>query len=266
MKEEIITSAQKAQRQGVLDEAIYNGDLIEQLAFSTKSSAEGYLDIPIRDIIALRERDFYQAGSSWRQAVVGLDCYGWDDVRDSIVDYFTSDLRDNAFPAPGSSGELRIGFVGGAAYCRLGNHRLAAAKAWLAYNCGEDAFLKKASCYYKPIFPEVENLMERCLVDGLTMKYAFLSLDEGGKKYDCLRNANLRRFLCVEERGRLPEIFVIESDGKLSRIPNEGNFFRRIFNSGFYSKATSLNYEVVPSALIKLMLDKSKVINWFSNS
>lgn len=259
MKSEIYRSAQNAAAGGVLDAEIYDAEMIEAFASQAEPSIERYLDIPIGTLIALKPRPFYPPGSSWRDAAQKLDCDGWDDCRDEIVDYFTSDLREKPFPAPGASLELRIGFAGGAAYCRLGNHRAAAAKAWLAGNYGENAILKQAKCYYCNIPPRLKSLMRKCLEKGYTLKYSHAPTGHYDlpKHFSC----NLVR---VERGASQFDIYDLNTfKNSLTLIEPSKNVFSRLFRVDLRSKYSRRDFQEVPASLIKEILDDSKIIKLF---
>lgn len=259
MKNEIHTSAEKALKGGIMDKEIYDADIIEAFASQRGQSIESYLDIPIENLIALRSRDFYAPGSSWRKAALSLHCRGWDEFRADIVRYFTSDLLDKSFPPLDSHEELRIGFTGGAIYCKLGNHRAVAAKAWLAHNCSERAILKKAKCYYRKICPPLRELMNKCLAEGSTLKYAHVSSDCG-----YLRGRNICDVIMVKKRFLCFEIYNLNTEAETLELVVPGkNLIFRLLKLDLLLRCSRLKFKKIPTRLIEIMLDESKADELF---
>lgn len=258
MKNEVHTAAKNALKGGVMDAEIYDADIIE--AFSSQNkSIERYLDIQICDLIALRPRDFYDSGSSWRNAAQKLHCQGWDQFRDDIVHYFTSDLKDHPFPAPNSHQELRIGFTGGAIYCKLGNHRAVAAKAWLASNHGENALFKKAKCYYRNICPPLKELMMECISEGHILKHAFVAY-----KNRSIREHGICNLILVERNTSSCDLYSLDTRfDKLELIEHSRYLIIRVTKSDLRSKCLRLDFKVIPPRLMQIMLNDSKAIEAF---
>jgi len=259
MKNEIHTAAKNALKGGLMDAEIYDADIIEAFG-SQKECIEHYLDLHISDLIALRPRDFYDPGSSWRNAAQKLHCQGWDQFRDDIVRYFTSDLKDHSFPAPNSHQELRIGFTGGAIYCKLGNHRAVAAKAWLASNHGENALFKKAKCYYRNICPPLKELMRECINEGYILKHAFVAY-----KNRSIREWGVRNLILVERNVSSCDLYSLDTIfDRLELIEPSKNIIIRVIKSDLRSKCLRLDFKVIPHRLIQIMLNDSKAIEAFS--
>lgn len=254
MREEIHAAAKKALNGGIMDEEIYDGDLLESLA-SRNNSTSKYLDIPIRDLIALRQRDFYTSGSTWREAALGLHCNAWDGFRDKIVDYFLSDLKDNPFPAPDSYQELRIGFTGGAMYCKLGNHRAVAAKAWLARNHSEDAIFKKAKCYFYTVSQPLKELMVQSIKSGSRLKHAFVS-----HEHVSIRDAGICHLIIVEHKSSSRDLYSLDTEiDRLDLILPSNNLITRLFRNDLRSKCLRLDFKTIAPRLINLILDDGKI-------
>jgi hypothetical protein len=259
MKDEIHCSAKQALKGGVMDDEIYDGDMIEAFASWSKPGVECTLDIPIGKLIALKpEIKFYTPGSSWRDAAQGLHCDGWDKSRDEIVSYFTSDLLDKSFPAKGSSSWLRIGFVGGAVYCRLGNHRAAAAKAWLAGNHGESAVFKKAKSYYCDIVPKLKELMQMCVEKGYGLKYSHAPSNHATLPIHFSYN-----LVMVEKGVSNFDLYDLYSPHDLLEPIEAGSLFSRLLKIDTRSKCARRQFQEVPIDLIKIMLDDSEAIEMF---
>lgn len=259
MKDEIHCSAKQALKGGVMDDEIYDGDMIEAFASWSKPGVERTLDIPIGKLIALKpEKKFYPPGSSWRDAVKGLHYDGWDQSRNEIVRYFTSDLLDKPFPAERSSSELRIGFVGGAVYCRLGNHRAAAAKSWLAGNQGESAVFKKARAYYLNIVPKLKELMQMCVEKGYGLKYSHAPSNHSTLPIHFSYN-----LVMVEKEASNFDLYDLYSPHDSLEHIEAGSLFFRLLKIDTRSKCARRQFQEVPIGLIKIMLDDSEAIELF---
>lgn len=255
MREEIHAAAQNASNGGIMDEEIYDGDLLESLTLGNKC-IEKYLDIPIRDLIALGQRDFYTDGSTWRKAAIGLHCNGWEDFRDEIVNYFISELKDNPFPAPNSSQELRIGFAGGAMFCKLGNHRAVAAKAWLASNHNEDEVLKQAKCYFYSVNDSLKKLMAQCIKNGSRLKHASVSCE-----HMSIRGLGIFDLILVEHNSSSFDLYSLDKEAdSLDLILPSKNRIARLLRNDLRSKCLSLEFKTVAPSLINEVLDDEKNI------
>jgi len=256
MREEIHAAATDALNGGIMDEVIYDGDLLESLA-SRNGVIQEYLDIPIRDLIALRQRDFYTTGSTWRDAALGLHCSGWEEFREKIVHYFVSDLRDNPFPAPNSSQELRVGFTGGAIYCKLGNHRAVAAKAWLASKHNEDEVFRKAKCYFYSVSDPLKKLMTGCLKNGSKLKHAYVPFEHEG-----IRNEGIFDLIIVENKSSACDLYSLDTETDcLDPIFPSKNPIARLLRNDLRSKCLRLEFKTVPPRLIKLIINDEKTSN-----
>ncbi|MBB3268726.1 hypothetical protein FHW79_006401 [Azospirillum sp. OGB3] len=100
-----------------------------------------YLDVPVTAVVALGRSRLIKPGATWRRIV---DEHLTDDTwTDRVFDYIESEIRKQRFPAKGADGVLMLDACGGAVACSNGNHRLAAAIAWLAARHGDDAVLRK---------------------------------------------------------------------------------------------------------------------------
>ena len=253
MKNEIHTSAKKALKGGALDDEIYDGDIIEACASMSKESIESFLDVPIRSLIALRSRKLYAPGDTWRKAALNLNCEGWAENRFEIIRYFLSDLKNNSFPVLSSDQELRIGFTGGAIYCKLGNHRIVAAKAWLANNYSEYSILKKAKCYYREICPPLKELMNKCLEEGSTMHYASVSHD-----FKYLRKHNILGLIKVKKSPWNIDIYILDTQfDTLKLVPPSKNLISRVLKLDLRSKCSRPKFKTIPTKLIRIMLKKT---------
>lgn len=253
MKNEIHSSAKKALKGGVLDDEIYDGDVIEACASMSKESIESFLDISIRSLIALRSRELYAPGDTWRKAALNLKCEGWAENRSKIIRYFLSDLANNSFPVLSSQQELRIGFTGGAIYCKLGNHRIVAAKAWLANNYSEHSILKKAKCYYREICPPLKKLMNKCLEEGTTLHYASVPHD-----FKHLRKYNILDLIKVKKSPWSNDIYILDTQfDTLKLVPPSSNIIYRLLKLDLRSKCSRPKFKVIPIKLIKIMLEKT---------
>jgi hypothetical protein len=254
MKHEIHSAATLARQNGILDHEVYDAEIIEAFLSSKHEGLKCYMDIPISCLVALSPRNFYHPGASWRDAIRGLHCEDWDKHRDSIVRYFTSDLRDNLFPAPNSSQELRIGFAGSAIYCKLGNHRAAAAKAWLAFNHGEEASYKQASCFYRPVIHSLKQLMVECIKNGSTLSVGYYPKEV----YNNISNGRISFLVFVEHTSFSHDLYALDSCSEdLQRVHPDRNLLCRLLKNDFYSRCLRLDFKEVPVKLMELMLDES---------
>ncbi|WP_219703828.1 hypothetical protein [Marinomonas lutimaris] len=115
-----------------------------------------FVDVPIRNVVALGRADFWEQGNNWRDVTKHLHGTGWTD---DVFEYFENEIGENNFLAPQSLGELRLLCIGGACECGNGNHRLVAAKSWLANKFGEDATLKSVKVSHYPINKIIRKLL-----------------------------------------------------------------------------------------------------------
>ena len=215
------------------------------------------MDLPIRNLIALRPKDFFPPNATWRNAVKGLHCEGWDDCRTDIVRYFTSEIRDEFFPAPNAYLNLRIGFTGGAAFCKLGNHRAAAAKAWLAANYGEDAILKKVRCFYRPISPPLKPLLKKCITGSSTLKFAHVD-----DKQVYLRDIGIHKLILVTHKRSPQELYSLDTtEDRLDKIHPSKCFIKRKLKFDLRSKCLRLDFTEVPANLIEIMLNSGSILS-----
>lgn len=261
MRAEIHTAAINTGQVGNLDQVIYDADMIEVLASKDCEPIQAYWDIPVESLIALRPRDFYPQGSNWRKATLGLICNGWDKHRDEIVDYFTSPLGLKSFPAPNSELELRIGIIGGAYYCKLGQHRAAAAKAWLSYNRPTSAIFQHASCYYRPIRRSLKLLIAECLKNGAILKYFHDPEPSYKTQYTFLSKINVLLLILVEHLDSSCDLYAIFGDHEeLVKIRPSNNALPRWLKYDLRSKCLRLAYKVMPIELMQIMLDDQRVL------
>ncbi|WP_462155332.1 hypothetical protein [Pseudoalteromonas piscicida] len=259
MKKEILNCAKMAKRGGVLDKEVQDGQFLQAIENKDIDSIQAYLDLPISEIHALDRRDFLKLGVTWRESVNGLHCEGWNNVRDSVAEYFTSDLYDTPFPTPGSERELKIGFAGGAPYCILGNHRLSAGKAWLAYNIGEKAIFKKVNCIYRPIKPGIKAILQSCLNQDSVLKYYHVPWQECLGRYKFFDKEGFRNFIRIDSANEKTKLYVFGEGWDVKEIPYTIPFVPRFFRFDMYSLSIRLNYKTIPRFLIKQILDESIV-------
>jgi hypothetical protein len=148
-----------------LDERVHVSNELSLYDIRDRSSepAHCYLDVPIESVVALGHRNDFGNGS-WRDAVAALHGTGWEE---DIFRYFDSPLLERSFPAANSRYQLRMTCVGGASECDNGNHRLAAAMAWLGHRDGAAACLRMVHITAYRLDP--------------TVRYAIQSLAERGR-------------------------------------------------------------------------------------
>jgi hypothetical protein len=115
-----------------------------------------FVDVPIRNVIALGRDDFWNKGDNWRDATRHLHGNGW--TKD-VFEYFENEIKEKNFPAPQSLGELRLLCIGGACECGNGNHRLVAAKSWLALKFGDDAIIRNVKVSHYPVNKILHSLL-----------------------------------------------------------------------------------------------------------
>ncbi|MEE4665198.1 hypothetical protein V2J91_05150 [Pseudomonas alliivorans] len=255
MKYEIYACADEAMEGGVMDEEIYSAETID--GFATQNVVHGpfYVDLPIGDLVALQSRKFYPQGATWREAAKGLDCEGWGEQRKAIIKYFESDLEDNKFPAPGALGYLKINFVGGAAYCNIGNHRVVAMKAWLARFHGEHSAFKRVSCQYQDIYPPLKKLMVTCQNNGCTMEYAFVPNDRDDIRY----STGAHYLILVKRSWWRKEIYALDSYRDVfHRIYPSGNLILRLLRQDNRSKCLRFHFEKLSPSLVERVLNNAK--------
>jgi hypothetical protein len=170
MKSIIDNAAQNAKAKYLDEKYLFTG----LLYVLTDRNEDGiyYVDVPLRNVVAMEKKKFNRTGENWRDAAQKLDCEGWSNVKAEIEHYFKSDLRENEFPAPGSQKPLKLYVTGQAAFCKLGNHRLAAAMVWKADAEGYSSELKKAKCYHYRIHPTVVPILRKC-EDGKGKLYVY---------------------------------------------------------------------------------------------
>jgi|GEM_PF-5951866 len=257
MKQELLEAAKNAEQPGILDEIIYDGDMIRAFEADTISKPNKVLDVAISNIHALCSNKAYRLGVTWRTAVSGLDCNGWEEKRDEIIGYFTQPTVGQDFPTAAEGVYLKVRFVGGALYCVIGNHRLLAAKVWLACNYRENAILRAVECSYSPINPDLKPYFERALKGECKLRYAFISADQRQflRKYNLPQMANI---LCVDTKKGSPELFDI-TNNQMKKIRFEGTWFNRKMNKLKFSLRMLFKYDLVPFKLIETMLNEGAV-------
>ncbi|WP_447773297.1 hypothetical protein [Aeromonas veronii] len=267
MINEINLAAREALKNGLLDNEVYDATVIEAFGSGVYgSSIEFYLDLPIKSIIALQPRDCFTFGSSWRDAVQGLHCQGWSDHRDEIINYFTSEIKDHSFPTPDSHLELRVGITGGATYCKLGMHRMIAAKAWLAYNHGENATLKQVHCFYRPLIESVKKIMEECVDKGYSLKFYHNSTGNENERARS-KAIGFDYLVLVEKNNSVRDLYMLDKYSEtLEPIKHCKNFFKTICRLDLRSKLLRLKFKEVPLALMKMMLDDRQFDGFFEKN
>lgn len=127
---EIIHSAARNAPQGSLENPVYLNRSIKLNGFANNATNKRvYVDVPLAKVVGLFRDDFWSKGETWRVVTFRINGNGGPD---DVFNYFDSALEENWFPAPSSLYELRLISVGGVCECSNGNHRLVAARAWLA--------------------------------------------------------------------------------------------------------------------------------------
>lgn len=159
---DIIRSHTKCCASPLLDRVVLhdtNGSLLFDFVHALTREAEWpvWMDVPIRAIVVLHHLNFTSEGATWRRALHGLTGEGWSSA---VFDYFTNDIRDQSFPAAGSTRALRLTCYGGAVTSSNGVHRLTGAIAWLCATQSESAsLLKVRTTYYPARLPLVDEII-----------------------------------------------------------------------------------------------------------
>jgi hypothetical protein len=211
-KRELIKAANDAQSNS-LDEVIVDGDF---MMYVSQKINESYMDIQLSSIKGLSKDNFYPYGSNWRQAVYGLDCYGWGELRKEILVYFESDVQGREFPTKDSEKEMRVYFVGDVAYCGIGNHRLVAAKAWLTYKDEDDALLRNINCSKNEVLPKFKEIFEHSINEGAKLYYGYTD------QWTVLGQRNISNILRVDSKGSITQFYEITGHypNKIKSISN----------------------------------------------
>ncbi len=184
---EIIQAARDSLKPGLIDMPLYDKEIMEGLAQYGVTSQEGYHDLRLAEINSLERgiKHTFLGCNTWKNAVSKLTCKGWDENK--VVHWFTTPIRDKPFPVKGASSELRIGITGGARFCKLGNHRLAAGKVWMMHNRPQNPTFRDVHYYYYPVEPTAVGLLNRGTSEKCKVSF---SKNEHGK------------YILVEEDGR----------------------------------------------------------------
>lgn len=232
-KQELINAANSAQSNS-LDEIIVDGNF---MMYISQAANESYMDVQLSSIKGLSKDDFYPFGSNWRKAIHGLKCVGWEKVQDEIIEYFTSNEQGREFPTDGSEKEMRVHFVGDIAYCGIGNHRLVAAKAWLAHEVGDNALLHNIICSFKEVTPEFKEIFEQSLNQGAKLYYGYTG------QWGIHDSRNIRNILRIDLKRSVSKFYEITGYYP-EEINDVGNYFLRKL----------VKYKRIDEDIIKLML------------
>lgn len=189
---EAIRKSAKNLSSGIIDIPLYNKEIIEGLSETGVNAQEGFYDLRLLEINSLErneEHSFFNC-NTWKEAVEKLECKEWDEAK--VINWFTTPIFDTPFPVEDSKSELRIGIVGGARFCKLGNHRLAAAKVWMLDNKPKQPTLQKVHYYYYPVEPTAIRLLRDGLqndvhvsfgLDGTGLKHLFVQYKKKWELY-----------------------------------------------------------------------------------
>lgn len=211
-KRELINAANNA-KSSSLDKVIVDGYF---MMYVSQKINESYMDIQLVSIKGLSKDNFYPYGSNWRQAVCGLDCDGWGELREDIIEYFESDVQGREFPTKGSEKEMLVHFVGDVAYCGIGNHRLVAAKAWLTDKYEDDALLRNINCSKYEVLPEFKEIFEHSINEGVKVYYGHTD------QWTVLGQRNIRDILRIDSKGSITQFYEIseKTPNKIKGISN----------------------------------------------
>lgn len=223
---EVIRSSAKKIPKGLIDIPLFDKEIIEGLKQIGVDASEGFYDLRLDKINSLERSHTFSNCKTWKEAVDKLKCKNWDEKK--IIKWFSTPIYDTLFPAEGSRSELRIGIVGGARFCKLGNHRLVAAKVWMLANKPNAPILKKVHHYYYPVEPTALPILSKGLKPSIEV-----SFDPGsrGQKY---------LYVKYEKKWELYQLrngYELIKSGKYS------------FMSWFYKRKHTL--KLVPPELIK---------------
>ncbi|NTS77046.1 hypothetical protein HR060_09190 [Catenovulum sp. SM1970] len=168
VKEIIHKAAREAKKECIMDEVIIPTEIFDVLSYSESSH---YQDVPIKDVISLGEtdRDILAKGDTWRTSTYKLHCKSWDQNKAKIFQYFISKQKKRYFPAEGSTNDLHVGYIADVYFCKLGNHRLLAAKAWLNNIIGPNMKIYRVYCTEYTLLPDVKDILKKCIEDSGTI-------------------------------------------------------------------------------------------------
>lgn len=146
---EIIRSSAAHCRSKLLDRVIFHDQagVIHNFMCAVTLDGKGpvWMDIPIDAIVGLHHLNFTKNGATWRESLSGLRGTDWSP---KVFHYFTSEIRDQNFPAIEARRTLHLRCYSGAVTSINGAHRLTGAIAWLCSNQSDSSVLLKVRTSY----------------------------------------------------------------------------------------------------------------------
>ncbi|EGQ9979473.1 hypothetical protein EM59_016455 [Vibrio parahaemolyticus] len=152
-----------------LDNEIFEEHLIELFYDHSKDMVKKYQNVPIRELIAARHRDFYKKGESWRVAAPKMDFPEWE--KTSTIGYFTSPLKGVKFPFNESPRELELMITGGAISCKWGSNRVVAGMVIKAFEEGANAEFEQVCCFYRPLEETLRPVFEKVMTGKAKLSF-----------------------------------------------------------------------------------------------
>lgn len=258
MRDEFITKAKAIPYPSHLDDYVYDGRFLSIIRSNDDSIYE-YINLPVRDLIGLCKPGDYIGYKTWRQAVMGLRCDDWDELKKEIRQYFEGDVGNTMFPPQSSNGYLRINFVGGAGYCGIGNNRLVAAKVHLTHKFGEPAYLENAWCTYNPIHPRLAKVLSSAIRDKA---HIYFSITDPGLVADHPNPGAFKGVIKIDRGGNRIEFFLVFTNFLFS-ITKKDSWRDIVLNRRDFKPCQHIKYTPVSHKLVEKVFDLSKVSRWF---
>jgi hypothetical protein len=254
-----IHNAARTTRPGMLDRQVFLDTDLELYGLADLDLGLGhdpkvFINVPLKNVISLGRRDFWEKGETWREVALRLHGTNWGN---EIFQYFESDLAENPFPAPESASELRLMCIGGVCECGNGNHRLVAAKNWLASKYGDDAHLKQVKVKYYPIRKVLKELLSSSLNEKSDLLFSSVEYVENKYLVDSGGFVDSRRAELLLALSNKPHQIYVLSGEDLFPIKNSTNWFQRLGQWLGISKPWYLErqWKVLPVYIIDSILD-----------
>ncbi|MEZ8780266.1 hypothetical protein AB6D85_21865 [Vibrio splendidus] len=233
-----------------LEKPIYPEVVFNCLVDFDANVANTCVSIPIKEVVGIRERDFFSQGDNWKKAALGLHCKDWGmtwKFKKDIYRYFTTVFRNKntGHEMPTCREDVRFAITGGAIKGSNGQHRIAAGMVLKAMYEGEDAEFIDVYTNYQPLEPSSEPILKNCLDTGSTL---LLYNDKNNDKHS---------FLVVIKPNCSWEIF--ERDYKMPFQSVSQGTSPSIMHTQMMlrSKKPFLSFTELPKDLIERLLDKS---------
>jgi hypothetical protein len=208
-----------------------------------------FIDVPIRNVVALGRDDFWEQGNNWRDVAGHLHGKGWTD---DVFEYFENEIREKNFPAPQSLRELRLICIGGACECGNGNHRLVAAKSWLANKFGEDATLKSVKVSHHPINNVIRELLVKAKEQNSNLYIS--KVDYYERKRLAINGEEVTAYIQLSTE--VDRVYEWVED-ELREIPIKTTLWEKIFSGKKQSWFDKRDKITIPKDIINALLDDS---------